>query len=125
MRMGNVGFVTVTMILVLITAYCCVGTVLSRTDLSTRELESYYYQKEQELVRETREFLNEEGFVNSGVMLTRVVDTDGSRQYTLTVHHGSIDKMDEEDRQMLLAELEKFSFIDAGCTFHHEFLMNQ
>lgn len=125
MRTGNIGFMTATVILVFATAYFCVGTVLSRTDLSTQELESYYYEMEQELVRDARRFLDQEGYANSGVMLTRVVDADGSRMYTLTVHHGIIDKMGEEDRQLLLAELEKIVFIDADSTFRHEFLLNQ
>lgn len=125
MRMGNIGFGAVTMLLVLATTYFCVGTVFSRTDLSRRELENYYYEKEQELVREARQFLDGEGYTNSGVMLTRVVDSDGSRSYTLTVHHGRIDGMGEEDRGLLLVELEKFAFTDDASTFHYEFLINQ
>lgn len=124
-RMGNIGFMVATVVLALATMYFCAGTVSGRMNLSARELENYYYEKEQELVKEAREFLNEEGFANSGVMLTRVVDVDGSRLYTLTVHHGIIDKMGEEDRRHLLAELEKFAFADADSTFRHEFLINQ
>ncbi len=124
-RMGNLSFTTITIILVLATAYFCTATAMSRTNLSNRELEAYYQEKEQELVERTRTFLNQEGFANSGVMLTRVVDAEGSRQYTLTVHHGRIDKMAEEDRACLLAELEGIVFLDADCTFRHEFLINR
>ena len=124
-KMSNLGFLMVTMFLVFITAYCCTATAMSRTNLSNRELEAYYYEKEQELVEQARSFLNQEGFVNSGVMLTRVVDSEGCRQYTLTVHHGKIDKMAEEDRELLQAELEKIVFVDANCVFRHEFLINR
>jgi len=124
-RMGNLSFMAVTLFLVLAAAYFCTATAMSRTDLSNRELEAYYCEKEQELVEQTRSFLDREGFVNSGVMLTRVVDEEGRRQYTLTVHHGKIDKMAEEDRDFLQAELGRLVFLDANCSFRHEFLINR
>ena len=77
------------------------------------------------LTKETREFLTEEGFLNSGVMLTKVVDADGSREYTLTVHHGRIDEMTEEEREILLEKMEQLVFAGEGVSFFHEFLFNQ
>ncbi len=124
-RLGNIGFAVVTMVLVLFTGFCCTGAAMSRTNLSVQEIEGYYREKEQELVEGVRAFLEERGFSNSGVMLTRVVDTDGSRQYTLTVHHGRINRMDETDRQNLLKELEKIVFDDEDSVFEHKFFVNQ
>ena len=40
----NVLFVATTIILVLITAFCIAGTVMSKGDMTERELESYYQQ---------------------------------------------------------------------------------
>ena len=34
-------------------------------------------------------FLEERGFRNSGVTLTRVVDSEGNRSYTFPIHHGT------------------------------------
>ena len=114
------------LMMLVLTAVCLsAGTVMGRSSLSRQELEAYYKEKEQALVADTRVFLDGEGFFNSGVMLTRVLDLDGSRVYTLTVHHGKIDKMCEEERELLMAELEKMVFEDAFCTFEHEFLINQ
>ena len=127
-KMKNInrgGFITVVLLLTLIAVYCSAGTVMSRTDLSAQELEGFYREKEEGLVDEVREFLNGEGFPNSGVMLTRVTDADGSREYTLTVHHGKIDRLDEENRLLLMEQLEKMVFEDEDCTFRHEFLINQ
>ena len=92
-RAGVVKFMAVTVFLVLVAAYFCAETVKCGNDVAAEEVEAYYREKEACLVRETRKFLEEEGFRDSGVMLTKVVDTDGSRKYTLTVHHGSIDEM--------------------------------
>lgn len=107
-RAGRIGFGAVTIFLILVTAFCCVGTVLSRTNLSARELESCYRAMEKQLVCGTGKILNEKGFQNSGIMLTHVTEEDGSRQYFLSVHHAGIRKLCGEDRQKLLAELEGF-----------------
>lgn len=124
-KAGMAGFVAVTILLVLIAAFCCVGTVMSRTDLDARELEEYYLEKEHELTREIREMLEEKGFENSGVTVTRVVETDGSRLYTVTVHHGRIDDMCDEEREKLLEELKAFNFEDERCSFFHKFLLDE
>lgn len=124
-KAGMAGFVAVTILLVLIAAFCCVGTVMSRTDLDARELEEYYLEKEHELTREIREVLEEKGFENSGVTVTRVVETDGSRLYTVTVHHGRIDDMCDEEREKLLEELKAINFEDERCSFFHKFLLDE
>ena len=84
-RAGAVSFIAVTIILVLVAAYFCAETVKCRTDVSAQEMEAFYLEKEEELVAETRAFLKKEGYENSGVMLTRVVDADGGRQYTMII----------------------------------------
>ena len=69
-------------------------------------------QREQQLVQETREFLEEEGFANSGIMLTRTTEADGSRHYTMTIHHGGIDRMCQEERDALMRRLEEAELPD-------------
>lgn len=112
-RTGNLGFVAVTILLVLLTAFCFAGTAASRTTLNSAELEGYYRQQEDQLVSRARRFLEEQGFAYSGVMLTRVVEPDGSREYTLTVHHGEIDRMSAPERDALAERL-------AGLAFQEE-----
>lgn len=116
------GFPAVVLFLTLITVFCSVGTAMSRSDLSIQELEGYYHEKEKVLVEEARELLEARGFANSGVMLTRMVDGDGRREYTLTVHHGKIGRLHEEEQAALMAELEKIVFEDEGSVFSHRFL---
>lgn len=111
-RAGSLGFVAVTIILVLLTALCFAGTVESRTTLDGAESEGYYRQQEERLVSRARSFLEEQGFAYSGVMLTRVVEPDGSREYTLTVHHGEIDRMSAPERDALAERLAGLAFQD-------------
>lgn len=114
-RAGNLGFVAVTILLVLLTALCFAGTAASRTTVDSAELEGYYRQQEDRLVSRARSFLEEQGYAYSGVMLTRVVEPDGSREYTLTVHHGEIDRMSEPERDALAERLAGLTFQDETC----------
>lgn len=123
-RAGMTGFWAVTVFLVLVAALLCAGDAVSGTDTGTRALEEYYREKENELAADVRGMLQREGLENSGVMVTRVVDADGSRSYTVTVHHGDIDKMSEMERQQLLRLLENLNFEGEGCTFSHQFLLD-
>lgn len=111
-RAGNLGFVAVTIILVLLTALCFAGTAASRASSDSAELEGYYRQQEDRLVSRARRLLEEQGFAYSGVMLTCVVEPDGSREYTLTVHHGEIDRMPAPERDALAEKLAGLAFQD-------------
>ena len=111
-------FMVAAVLLLLAAVYFWTAAAVSGMEVSAGELETYYSEKERELVAEARAFLDREGFRNSGVMLTRVVDEDGRRQYTLTVHHGKIDDMEEDDRAALLDSLGKIIFLDASCSFN-------
>lgn len=122
-KAGSFGFAAATIILVLVAAFFFAGTVMSRTDFDAAELEGYYREKEAQLVKDTRAYLNGHGFQSSGVMLTRVVDADGQRQYTVTVHHREIDEMTDAERNDLAAALAEFDFSDESCVFFHEFLI--
>lgn len=123
-RAGSFRFVAATVILVSVAALSFAGTVMCRTNLSEAELEGYYREKEQQMVKDTRGYLNRNGFDNSGVMLTRVVDGSGSRMYTLTVHHRGIDRMEEAERKALAQELAAFAFEDDNSMFRYEFLLS-
>lgn len=121
--MGVISFTVMTVCLVFISAFCVKGTVMSQSKSGGKELEGYYRAREKELVKDTREYLNAAGFHNSGVTLTSVTDTDGSREYTITVHHDRIDRMDENARELLKEELAALAFTAENCSFFHEFLV--
>lgn len=63
----------------------------------------YYKEIEKEYTRQVKERLEEHGFYNSGVSLTKVVEEDGTFDYTLSVHHRRIDKMNEYQREEISA----------------------
>lgn len=116
-RTGSFRFWAVTIMLVIVTAFCCAGTVMSRTDFSAQELEHYDRERERQMVEDVREYLRQWGYGNSGVMLTRVMDADGSREYTLSIHHSRITALGEEERERLAEELQEIAFTDQSCSF--------
>lgn len=119
---GSFRFWAATVILVSVAALSFAGTVMCRTNLSSEELKGYYREKEEQMVKDTRAYLNRSGFDNSGVMLTCVVDGGGSRTYTVTVHHREIDRMEEAEREALARELASFAFQDDNSSFYYKFL---
>lgn len=118
----TIVFWVLTLCLVLVSAFFITGTVLSGSKTDERQMELYYRQQEQQLVQDTRNYLNESGFTNSGVTLTRVSD-NGMREYTITVHHGKIHQMEPAERVSLKEELATLVFVDENCSFSHEFLV--
>lgn len=120
-RAGIVSFMAGTVLLVLIAALFVGCTAMSTTDIGTRELEEYYLTKEQALAKDVRELLAMKGYENSGVMVTRVIEDDGSRLYTIAVHHKRIELLDDKERDMLLSQVENLVFDDEACSFFIDF----
>lgn len=123
-RAGMTEFRAVTVLLVLVAALLCAGIAVNSTDIGADQLEDRYLKMERQLAADVREMLKGEGLEDSGVMVTRIVEADGSRSYTVTVHHRDIGQMSEEERQQLLYRLEALYFEGEGCTFSHQFLLD-
>ncbi len=54
-----------------------------------------YQLQEIQLKKEIRSCLEEKGYYNSGITVTKVMEADGSREYTVLVHHADLDMTDE------------------------------
>lgn len=122
---NNIRFAIITVILVLVIAFSFAGTVMSRTDFDTAELEGYYRTMEEQLTKDTRAYLNSIGYENSGVMVTRVVNIDGTREYKVTVHHSDINRLNADEREVLASKLAGLCFEDERCSFYHDFLVTE
>lgn len=105
-------FVLITVVLIMITVFCTTGTVMGMEKDAARVDEKYYKQMEKEYVTQVKSYLQEEGYENSGVTLTKVLYEDGSREYTLNVHHKRIDKLSESEQNALRNTLEEFADVE-------------
>ena len=121
-KTGSRGFVAATVLLVLIAVFSFAGTAVCRAESCREDLENHYMTLERQLVQDTRDYLELRGFSHSGVLLNRVVDADGSREYTVTIHHRAIDRMPEQERMELAAALGELAFELEDGSFGYEFL---
>ncbi len=55
-----------------------------------------YQLQEAQLKSEIKACLEEMGYYNSGITMTKVMDKDGGREYTVLVHHQDLDTDDLE-----------------------------
>ena len=102
-------FVLITVVLIMVTVFCTTGTVMGMEKDAARVDEKYYKQMEKEYVKQVRSYLQEEGYENSGVTLTKILFEDGSREYTLNVHHKRIGKLSESEQNALRNALAEFA----------------
>ena len=103
-------------------ALCIAGSIKSQAADTLRAQEAYYEQLEREYIRQVRSFLAEQGYRNSGVTLSRVVDGEGQRSYRVLIYHGAISRLEEEELDELLGQTEDMGFYIPGCSFTAQLL---
>lgn len=120
MRIRGKLFGVLTVILVLIIVFCVKGTVLSRESVERGKKNHYYAVLEREYLDRTQQLLEEEGLKGCGVNLRWVSDGDGSREYTILLHHRKLNRMSEEEKSVLTDMLTEMEFQDEACSFRYE-----
>ena len=104
-------------VLAMAAAMCVMGGIRSQAADTRKAQEAYYEQLEREYMDRVWQFLEEQGYRNSGVMLNRVVDGDGQRSYKVLVHHGALDRLEEGAEAEVLGQIEDMGFYVPGCSF--------
>lgn len=66
-----------------------------------------YRMMEKEYVNEIRLILLEKGCKNAGIALTYVTGAEGNRDYTLTLHHARLEKMEVQELALLESRLQE------------------
>ena len=84
---------------------------------------AFYETLEDRYVEVLRDTLYDKGYRNAGITMTKVFLEDGGREYNVKIHHRRIDKLEEKDRKLLLAELSTITFAGSECKVVHEFLL--
>ena len=103
-------------------AMCIAGSIKSQAADTLRAQEAYYEQLEREYIGQVRNFLTEQGYRNSGVTLSRIVDGEGQRRYRVLIHHGAIVRLEEEAQTELLEQVSDLGFHVPGCSFTAQLL---
>ena len=119
MHMKGKTFGALTVVLVLIIVFCVKGTVASRESAVCGKKNHYYAVLEQEYLDRTKQVLEEQGLRDCGVNLRWVADGDGSREYTMLLHHRKLNRMTEEQKSVLTDMLIEVEFQDEACSFYY------
>jgi len=120
----NAMFILITMVLIVASSLLLSLTVKSK-ETSSLSSEAHYQLLEKQMVKDVRHYLDENGYKNSGITLTRVVDDENqTREYTLTLHHDKMDRMEEEEREILGQTVLQFGFEFTTCSFETAYMLN-
>ncbi len=90
--------------------------------INEKERTMFYNMQEKTLCTDVKKLLNEEGFTDSGVTVTRVVDVDSNREVTVTVHHIKFNRMEESEREEYVLGLLQNDIFDIGSPVKIAFL---
>ena len=118
---SNIMFYITTVLLILTIVFCIGSTVKSESGNETQRIENRV--REQQLLMQVKQYLNENGYRNSGVTLTYVMDESGKCDYTFTIHHNRINAMSEEERDDFRTELSQICAVSEGTTISYEYLL--
>lgn len=82
--------------------------------------QKYYIELESEYLKRSRAYLEELGYRNCGVNLTRTIDADGQRSYQVCIHHRNFNRLQEGDQEKLLNNLEALAYADESAAIHYQ-----
>lgn len=113
----EVVFILFTAVLVLVCVFLLTGTAKGQSKDALMVEEEYYQILEEGYVRRIRDCLEEKGFCNSGVTLTKTVEATGERSYEILIHHKRLFRLTEAQQERLFTEIEEMGFDAASCNF--------
>lgn len=114
-------------LVILLGVMCVMGFFTAKTMVSAAESreqaeKEFYHEMEMEYLKETRKILSESGYLGSGVNLTKIIDEEGRRTYSVKIHNRRINALNDTEKEELLNALRSVSFADGQSEFHHEFI---
>lgn len=119
---SRAGLIAVTVVLILISAFCIAGTVKGQAKDAFREDDGYFSRLEAEYLEQVKKILKEEGYASSGLTLTFSRDVRGEKTYLLKIHNRRFEKLDNEEKRYILERIGKVDFGAPDCRIYQEFL---
>lgn len=116
------GFGVVAVVLIMVILFCVKGTVFSKEQNERAEANRYYSVMEKEYLRQTKDILEQEGYDNCGVTVTWVSSEDGSREYTVLLHHKKLQKLGRQEQTVIIGRLSEMEFDSGNCSFSYSIL---
>lgn len=106
------------MILLTVSIFCTQQTVSGcRAAASLTEQEQYFEVLEQEYMQNMGRLLSDAGYANSGITMTSITEADGTREYTVLLHHDRFKRLSEKEKNELASQLAGASFAQDDVPF--------
>lgn len=115
-------FIGFTILLVLCLWIFLSEPVMSQDEECVTVDEEAFQVLEGEYLKAVKQYLDVQGFRNSGVSLNRIVDEQGCRSYYITLHHRYLNKLTTEEQEVLIDTIENMGFEIASCDFRAEIM---
>lgn len=122
MRNRTNRFLTILFGLMCVIGFFTAKTMVIMAESGQQAEKEFYHEMEMEYLNKTREILSESGYSNSGVNMTKIIDEDGSRTYSVKIHNRRINALEDTEKEELLNALRNINFADGQSEFHHEFI---
>ncbi len=117
-------YVLVALIVFSTVFWCTNIRAKSANERAERYSEGQYQQFEKTYMEQIKNTLNEYGYVNSGVTMTRMSLDNGTRCYFVEVYNRLLDGK-EERQEVLRSAISEIGFDDEECEFQVTFLSYQ
>ncbi len=98
----------------------------------SRQDEQHYQAMEKEYRNGLKEFLNQAGYRNSGINMTKVItpkevaagttEESETRTYMVGIYNKKINQLDHREREKLMTDLVKVEILMNGCDVSYQFM---
>ena len=113
----SIVLIVVALVIAVVTFITTSITVTSCKKGAASDNAAYYHQLEQAYVKETRKVMNEQGYFDAGITMTRRMNETGERIYTVKVHHNRLNSASSEKTNELMELLSNIPFADGQVLY--------
>ena len=113
----SIVLIVVALVIAVVTFITTSITVTSCKKGAASDNAAYYHQLEQAYVKEARKVMNEQGYFDAGITMTRRMNEAGDRIYTVKVHHNRLNNASFEKTNELMELLSNIPFADGQVLY--------
>ena len=113
----SIVLIVVALVIAVVTFITTSITVTSCKKGAASDNAAYYHQLEQAYVKEARKVMNEQGYFDAGITMTRRMNEAGERIYTVKVHHNRLNSASSEKTNELMELLSNIPFADGQVLY--------
>ena len=113
----SIVLIVVALVIAVVTFITTSITVTSCKKGAASDNAAYYHQLEQAYVNEASKVMNEQGYFDAGITMTRRMNEAGDRIYTVKVHHNRLNNASFEKTNELMELLSNIPFEDGQVLY--------